>query len=110
MNFLFGLAQGIFSALVIFLIWYGLPQKLKHKLIAPKYRRYERPIGAFLAVVIGLGVTWNAAGTYGPRIALDRTRLPSSPETVEIEGGAEMTTRKHDTRVGQFDEKLENKP
>lgn len=110
MNFLFGLAQGLFSALFVFVAWWVISRKLKMATIPRKHRKYEKPVVGTVAALLAIIVIWNAAGTYGPRITLEKTASPSVPEVVAIDGGAEMTTRKIDERVGQFDEKIKEKP
>ena len=79
MNWLFAVASTMGTAVVLLLVIPFLPKK-------KKVRRYA-VIGAALIVAVILYINLN---TYGARVGVAQTALPSPPEKIEIKSGSEI--------------------
>lgn len=97
MNFLLAVAQGLFVAVCLYIIICLVAAALK--VVVPFKARVSVPL-IFMCITIFV-----SAQSYGPRLTLDQTVQPPTPETTEVETGQKMVDPKDRSKI--FSKQLE---
>lgn len=110
MNFLFGSAIALVTVAFIFIVWAIVPNEWWAELETEWPWGYEnrKLIRNTLAAILGAWVFFSAFATYGPRIELPQTHLPSPPSPQEAQKGENWS--KSRDRWGEADKILQEAP
>lgn len=108
MNFLFGFAIAIPSALIFMAVYYLIP-KYVWAVLPPEIDRWRVPAFRFTAVVLFLVIAFLSGMTYGPRLEVAAARMPAMPTTTEVAPTETLLIEPVDRR-GQFDDRLARPP
>ncbi len=107
MNFLFATGAGLVSASIILAIYLVIPRYVWDMVPEP-YQKYRNKVAGSLALLVLISVTYSNLVTYGPRVTLDKARMPTSPDRVPVEETSEFI--EHVDRLGKFDQRIEKEP